>query len=54
VTHLHGAPSELVIRVIKEVVHVDAGGKVVHRTTEQSRVSPESADRIGKCLIEAF
>jgi hypothetical protein len=49
-----GTPSEIVIRVIREVVHVDASGKVLHRTTERSRVSPESSDRIGNCVAEAL
>ena len=49
------APSpELVVRVVREVIHVDAKGKVFDHDVAPWKLSTEEADKVSSCIAQAL
>lgn len=47
------ADNEIVIRLVREVVHVDQKGIILDRTPEQTQLSRERIDKISQCVSDA-
>ena len=46
--------SEIVIRLVREVVHVDNEGSVLHRTPDQTEISRERMEKIAACMSDSL
>jgi hypothetical protein len=47
-------PNEVVIRLVREVVHVDANGVVLDRNPDQSNISRERMEKIAICVSDSI
>jgi hypothetical protein len=50
----HSVPSEIVVRIIREVVHVDAAGNFVGHGSDSNYIQHDQIDRMANCVANAF